>query len=313
MDITILLWLQKLREAMGPAANVIAYLSDFLVFSALFVPFIWYWCTNKEDGKDVLLALAVSLFINQFLKVTFSVYRPWIRDPAITPSYTAMQFATGYSFPSAHTQICGTIYGYLAVKLYPKNKKLSALCILVILFTGFTRMFLGVHTPQDVLTGMAIAAVSVWGVLKANVFIEANPHYRKYFAITALILSVIGIAYAVNKSYPMDFVDGILVVDPVKMVADALLCIGIFFGIFWGNALEQKYLGFTQPAIRKEKIKRFVIGLVLVAVLFLAMKFLDLKVLRPGPEALVFGVAGGVFIMYLYPLLCMRHEARMSH
>lgn len=313
MDVAVILWLQQIREALGPLAEtLISYMSDLLVFLAVIVPFLYYWCTDKEEGKDILLALGISLFLNQFLKVTFSVYRPWINDPSVIPAAAARPFASGYSFPSGHTQVCGTIFGSIASAAYEKNRKVSVLCMIAIILTAVSRVFLGVHTPQDVLAGLLIAAVSVALINRGDAVVDSHPQYRRYLTWAAAVLSAAGIAYALGREYPMDYINGELIVDPIDMIKDALLCIGSFFGIFAGTALERTYLNFQTDGSRKEKALRFLIGSGIIGLILLGHRLFGLQLLAEKLSAFVRGTAVGLFAMYLYPLLFTHMRAVMK-
>ena len=101
------------------------------------------------------------LYINQLLKAVFLIPRPWVIDPEFTIVEAARAGATGYSFPSGHTQSAVCVLGMLA--LWVRDRVFTVLCVLGILAVAFSRMYLGVHTPLDVgvslVTGAATVAV----------------------------------------------------------------------------------------------------------------------------------------------------------
>ena len=66
MDIEILLFLQNIREALGPLfSRIAAYASDGITAVAIVIPFVTYWCLNKRRGQVMLAVLAGSLMLNQ--------------------------------------------------------------------------------------------------------------------------------------------------------------------------------------------------------------------------------------------------------
>jgi undecaprenyl-diphosphatase len=95
-----------------------------------------------------------ALLLTELLKATF--HRPRPELPWLTP-------ASGYSFPSGHSLISLTLYGFLAYLIF-RNITLSrwrfalagGLLLLPVLI-GTSRIYLGVHYPSDVLAGWAIA------------------------------------------------------------------------------------------------------------------------------------------------------------
>ena len=71
----------------------------FLAFAILF-----FWCVNKREGYYILITGLFGTILNQFLKLFCKVPRPWVKDPNFTVVESAVEEATGYSFPSGHTQ-----------------------------------------------------------------------------------------------------------------------------------------------------------------------------------------------------------------
>ena len=63
-----------------------------------------FWCVDKRQGYYVFLVGALGTVCNQFLKLAFRIPRPWVLDPDFQIVEAARADATGYSFPSGHTQ-----------------------------------------------------------------------------------------------------------------------------------------------------------------------------------------------------------------
>ncbi|MBO5535524.1 MAG: phosphatase PAP2 family protein [Clostridia bacterium] len=72
-------------------------------------------------------------------------------------------YSPGYSYPSGHSVTAATLYGSMAVCARKMMRWISVLCVILILLTGFSRNYLGVHTPQDVLVGLTEGALMLWG------------------------------------------------------------------------------------------------------------------------------------------------------
>ena len=120
------------------------------------------WCINKKWGFRFLLAGLFGTAVNQLLKAIFLVPRPWVIDPEFEIVESAREAATGYSFPSGHTHSAGTVFGMIAMWL--KRRAVTAACLVVILLVGFSRMYLGVHTPYDVGVSLITSALTVFGM-----------------------------------------------------------------------------------------------------------------------------------------------------
>lgn len=119
-----------------------------------------FWCVDKRQGYYVFLVGALGTVCNQFLKLAFRIPRPWVLDPDFQIVEAARADATGYSFPSGHTQnIVGTTASIFASR---KEAWVRIVCVVLMVLVPFSRMYLGVHTPLDVgvafLTALALAA-----------------------------------------------------------------------------------------------------------------------------------------------------------
>lgn len=288
MDIEILLCLQNFREATG---NILTPFVDWLSYSAitwlLFVPFVVYWCVNKKDGLFMIISLCISRFLNGIIKVTACVYRPFIRDPRIIP---AGHKPTGYSFPSGHTMWASPILGGLAV-IGRRSKLFVSFCAVMIVLVAFSRNYLGVHTPQDVIVGTLAGLLSVW----IASLIMSRPERENSFLMAGLILCVLGVIYTVYKPYPMDYVDGKLLVDPDRMMLDTFYAVGMMTGFITGRWIERRYIKFQVTGLNVRGIILAAIGL--VPVYYIAGTFAGsykwlYEVLEP-----IFTVRGGRFVM----------------
>lgn len=157
MDIKYLNFLQNIRESVPEWFNeLIQFITDIGVLFIL-IPMMIYFCFDKKKGKFVLISLAITSALNVFIKNIFCVYRPWIRSKLIKPTETAIKGAGGYSFPSSHTAGAGASLGSVAF-VYHKKKLIMIPCICLVLLVAFSRNYLGVHTPQDVLAALLESA-----------------------------------------------------------------------------------------------------------------------------------------------------------
>ena len=155
MDIDYLLLLQNFREATGNIFTPFFYaVSEFAIsFWPIAFFALVYWAYDKKTGFWFLLNIAGANFLNGILKLTACVYRPWIRDSRIVPAGNSLFSATGYSFPSGHSTCAGAFYGSIGVNQWKKRKWVSVTAFVFAALTLFSRNYLGVHTPQDVIVG----------------------------------------------------------------------------------------------------------------------------------------------------------------
>ncbi len=123
---------------------------------------IFFWCVNKREGYYLLTIGLMGTVVNQFLKLLCRVPRPWVKHPDFTIVESARAEATGYSFPSGHTQTSVGIFGGIA--RWHKQTRLRIVAIAVCVLVPLSRLYLGVHTPWDVGVSTLIALVMVFGL-----------------------------------------------------------------------------------------------------------------------------------------------------
>ena len=287
MDIEILLWLQNFRESVGDIAPFINWLSHAAITWLLFVPFVVYWCISKKAGLFMIISVCLSRYLNGIMKVTACSYRPFVRDSRIIP----VSKPSSYSFPSGHIMWTAPIMGSLIALTHKKSKIFAWLCGLVIILVAFSRMYLGVHTPQDVICGALAGLFAVW----LASFIMKRPERENSFLMAGIVLCVLGVIYTAYKPYPMDYVDGKLLVDPGRMMLDTFYAVGMMTGLILGRWIERKYINFSVTGLNVKGIILAVIGL--LPVYFIAWTFAgDYKFLYDFLGSL-FGVKGGRFVM----------------
>ena len=155
----LLYWFESIRTpALDTVMSLITRFGEEALF--LLVALFVFWCVDKRKGYYLLTVGFVGTLINQWLKVVCQVPRPWIRDPNFTIVESARASATGYSFPSGHTQ-CVT--GYLGgIARFTQRMWLRVVCIILVLLVAVSRMYLGVHTPADVGVSLVIGVVLVF-------------------------------------------------------------------------------------------------------------------------------------------------------
>ena len=248
LDIQYLLWLQELRMATGGVLDeFFNALSKFAVDIMPFLPFVIFWCVDKKWGYRFISTWGIAELVNGLIKLTVCAYRPWIRSELIEPAGDSKTAATGYSFPSGHTTVATVTYGTTLVWQKDKRRWLAVLCGILILLTGFSRNFLGVHTPQDVVVGFCSSAIIILIVGAVQKKLDGNEKLVDLLTLAGAALVIVSLAYIILKPYPMDYVDGKLLVDPQKMMNDSFKACGAFMGFLIGSYIERHYLHYEIP------------------------------------------------------------------
>lgn len=296
MDIEYLLFLQRFRESINDSLTpFMEGISLFAVTYLIMIPVFVYWVVSKRKGLYTLVSYYLCCGFNAIVKLTVCAYRPWIRDARVHPAGDAITTATGYSFPSGHTVTAGPIYGGLAVVSWSWKKFVSVILGIFLLLTAFSRNYLGVHTPQDVFVGICESVFWLIIVAKIFTYLDEHPEKENLLLLICFIVGWLGIAYITFKPYPMDYVDGKLLVDPQKMMNDGYgdICLLIAFPV--ARYIEKRWIGFQAPGLKGAGLAAGIVGLI---PLFLMIKFM-----RPALDGLLgthWGHFTHSFILVLY-------------
>ena len=248
LDIQYLLMLQDLRNATGGIFDeFFNALSKIAVDVMVFLPFLIFWAVDKAWGYRFMAVRWVGEVINGLVKLTVCAYRPWIRSDLIEPAGDSKGAATGYSFPSGHTMCATAMYGSVFIWQRDKRRWLAVLCAVAIALTAFSRNFLGVHTPQDVF--VSFVETSLLLLVIGIVVKKADGSEKVYdiLSVVGVVFIIASLVYILVKPYPMDYVDGELLVDPVKMMKDCFGGCGGLLGLIIGSYVERHYIHYEIP------------------------------------------------------------------
>ena len=222
----------------------------------LVIALIVFWCVDKKKGYYIMAVGFLGTMLNQVLKLSFRVPRPWVQDPDFTILEQAKEAAAGYSFPSGHTTSAVGTFGCLAV--VAERKWWRNLCIAVAVLVGFSRMYVGVHFPSDVLVGAGTSLILI-GLLKKPA-LQGGIREMKGVIAAMVAVSVAFLLYVSFWSFPADM-------DPHNMesgIKNAYTMIGCLTGVAIVYLVDVKYLHFPEKAVWWVQIIKIVVGLGLV-------------------------------------------------
>lgn len=124
---------------------------------------------TRRCGASILIGLLLSLLIcNAFLKPLVARPRPCVLRPV---SDMLIAVPKDYSFPSGHTAAAFIT----ALTIWLSFKKAGAVMLAAAALIAFSRMYLYVHYPTDVLGGIILAAV----IVSAVKMLSLNRHIIK--------------------------------------------------------------------------------------------------------------------------------------
>lgn len=211
-----------------------------------------FWCISKRIAYIIGVSYFLSGLAIQGMKICFRIDRPWIIDPTLSPVPSAIEQATGYSFPSGHTQSAAALYGSLGSQI--KQKPLKAVCFLLVILIAFSRMYLGVHTLLDVGTALFI---SLLFIILTVILLRGDAINKKRELAAALIMAaytflIIIIAMILYSNGTIEYI----------YVSDCLKAAGAGVGFAAGMYFERVYISFSVKAKNIfRQIMKFVSGI----------------------------------------------------
>lgn len=222
----------------------------------LAVAIVLFWCINKRYGYYILSVGCIGTIANQFMKLSFRVPRPWDLDPNFTIVEQAREAASGYSFPSGHSQSAVGTFGALAY--VTKNRTIRILAIIAAVLVPFSRMYLGVHTLKDVLVASIMAIILVF-LLKGLVCEKEGKYFSWIMGIMILLVAAF-LCFVEFYPFPQDMAEENL----VSGVKNAYTFFGCVVALLIVYIVDSKWLRFPVHAVWWAQIIKVVIGLALV-------------------------------------------------
>lgn len=284
--------LYTLENIRTPLLDTVMGLVTNLGGEAVFIAaaIIVFWCLSKSCGYYMMTVGFAGTIINQFLKLWFRIPRPWVKDPGFTIVESARAEATGYSFPSGHTQNAFAVFG--APARYFKSTALRIVLVLLIALTAFSRMYVGVHTPLDVGVSLIVGTVLVFVIYPFFRDMDRSP--KKVYIIFGIFI-VMAAAFVVFVEL-YDFPEDIDTDNYASGLKNAYMILFCAVGLLLTFYVDTKYVRFPTQAVWWAQIIKVVAGLGIL---------LALKAVLKAPLLALFGghsVAHGVryFIVILF-------------
>lgn len=258
-------WLAELRTPFGDwLMNIATRLGEEALFMILALTV--FWCIDKKRGYYLLFTGFIGTVCNQILKMIFRIPRPWVLDPDFQIVESAREQATGYSFPSGHTQTAVTLYGGLARS--SKRRTVRTVCVLLCVLIAFSRMYLGVHTPLDVSISFFVGWVLV--LVLYPVFHRAYDSPCGMYAIilSALALTLGNLIFLQAFPFPGD-VDAENLADAVSV---AWKMLGLILAMCILYPVDHYWIRFRVSAVWWAQILKVVLGFALIMAVRLGLK-----------------------------------------
>lgn len=241
-----------------------------------------FWCVSKWEGYYLMTIAFCGTVLNQFLKLVCRVPRPWVRDPNFTIVESARAEATGYSFPSGHTQNAIGLFGGMARWGGRRWVRLGLTALALVI--AFSRMYLGVHTPADVGVSLVLAAALVLGLYPLMRRAQEKPRYMGYVLAAMLVVSGAFVVFVEAYGFSAD-------TDAENLasgIGNAWKMLGAVAGMTLAWLLDRRYIHFETQAVWWVQVIKVAVGMALLLAIKSGLKAPLLALL--GHE----GLAGGV-------------------
>ncbi|MFV1948423.1 MAG: phosphatase PAP2 family protein [Anaerolineales bacterium] len=268
LSIPVSIWFQNSPDWLVSIMKVISFMGD-TEFYLLIMPLL-YWCIDTTLGIRIGIILLVSGGLNNLLKFSFASPRPfWVSSKV-----KGIVEATGFGFPSGHSQNAASIWGLFATST--RKTWLKGIAITLIILIGFSRIVLGVHFTHDVLMGWLV------GLILLFTFIKLEDRVTAWFKGNSIGMQILALVLATS----LLIIPAFLIVNPLNpppLPTDWLpegnpynfknlfTTTGALFGLGLGVIFIHQSKVFTAEGPIWKRILRYPVGLIGVLVLYLGL------------------------------------------
>jgi undecaprenyl-diphosphatase len=266
--IELIVWTQSLSNDWLDAVFAFFTFLGYEEFYLFILPLV-YWSIDKRTGIGLGLISLFSVWVNSVIKFLFRIPRP--SDPRIRVPFPE----TIPSFPSGHAQNAVINWGYLAYRF--RNLVFWLVAIVAIVGIGLSRVFLGVHFPQDVIGGWLI------GLVLLVLYIWAEPPVGRWLGRQKMVVQsalAIAVPLALIFLHPTD-TQGRYPAEAAITSMSALLGLGV------GVVMERAWVRFRVEGTWWRRIVRYLMGLLLVILFYVGPELLT-------PEQLPYRLEAGL-------------------
>lgn len=257
-EIDFIKWIQSFStgflDFLGEAITILA--EEYVIMAILaFIYFVY----NKRLGEMMAFSIFTSLCVNNSLKGIIKAPRPATVDASIR--VLREHTATGFSFPSGHTQAGTVLYTSLGIGF--KAKKLWILIGIIIFLIALSRVYLGVHFPKDVVASivLGIGIAFLCAFLYTKVEHNLNKKMMLYIIITIVFLPFLFVFYRKDFS-------------AIEAFRDFYTGYALYIGFVAAIYIENRFVNFDCTKALRLRLLRFVVALILFFVVQFGLKFI---------------------------------------
>jgi len=163
-EITLMQSLQGIRGPLLDQFMICMNWFDSLAFFMLVILATWY-AFDRKVGVRLFFLVMLGVLINQDCKILFGQPRPFELAPEL-----GLITAPSFGFPSGAAQCTLMLFGYLAYVV--RKTWFTALAAAFLLLVSYSRIYIGMHFPTDILGGWIIGAAALYLYIRVEPRVE---------------------------------------------------------------------------------------------------------------------------------------------
>ena len=167
LNLSLFSWINASPEASNTSIHFAIFIANDLLYCMILL-FAWFWLRGNYDTKKQILKAfiftSIAILISQCISHVYYHPRPFVMEVGRTLIY----HAPNGSFPSDHMLIFSTIaFSYL----FSAQRKLGIFLLVMAWLVAWSRVYLGVHFPLDMLGAFLLAfALNFFGLKLWNLY-----------------------------------------------------------------------------------------------------------------------------------------------
>ena len=169
LNLSLFSWINASPEASNTSIHFAIFIANDLLYCIILL-FAWFWLRGNYDTKKQILKAfiftSIAILISQCISHVYYHPRPFVMEIGRTLIY----HAPNGSFPSDHMLIFSSIaFSYL----FSAQRKLGVFLLVMAWLVAWSRVYLGVHFPLDMLGAFLLAfALNFFGLKLWNLYKE---------------------------------------------------------------------------------------------------------------------------------------------
>lgn len=284
VGLEIVAWFQwTLGSWLQAPMRFFSFMGEEMFFLVL-VPLI-YWSVDTTLGIRMGIMLLTSQSLSHFFKLIFHTPRPfWVSGNINTGQ---LLFEDSFGLPSGHALTATSVWGALALSV--KKVWLWIVVVVLVLLIGISRMYFGVHFPQDIVAGLIFGAlllvtyfllekpVKNW-VTKQTRLVQILSAFGFSLVMIALVVTaqliLTGSGYEVLNSWKTQASNFFPNEDPINplQLAGVFANAGTLFGLFLGLILNPLWGGFWAGGEVWMRFMRFLFGITGLLLIYFGLR-----------------------------------------